>query len=662
MYNFKSWKKGGGLIKRTFSTEKKTSENTRRLCLFLSCFQMFGSSTFSIGFNLFYKLLHRAKKKNQLVRSYTAGRFPRSPTTYMAPWALFVAVWLALVAVAASEPLGHNPKSGRLGKAIARSVRKSCLEDDDCKKGKECFLSMSVDGERDGKCYKSNSCTRYSMQRNGKKRCYEIRRHCLKNDDCPAKYHCMQGVDFHRGQCELKTFSVLSFAKRMLSKILSIFDLDSVEDEPTPGETLRFPTIEDFANQPEPQEDLAEEPFMHELKGSESDGQSSKPNSFMELMVKMGVSPEKSFLETCSAVASSWDSWGCSNPKVRDQYLSKRLERATITATHVLIKSSKGETLAGDYLTKAYLKKCTARANDFLQKGFGFKLKAKVLYLENDELFEHDGGYNATFGKERVRSFNAIPEMEGAEFGGTYPRKSIYFMWRRFPNLGSKGKIIGMSSFPGKRNYEGVIDMNSFVKRASWQCAWTLAHEVGHTLGLFHSHRTIEQMAYLESENKCSCGEFGQGEVTSWRGDFCGDTLPEPKMLKTASYLKRQIKKFKKNKCKWCKKIPAKELQADFEAYFQYGKIVRHVRKRLKGYLNWWLTKSKFVKAMTCGDMSLKYSFGKEEVGFNLMSYGKFGQVISKHQRARALCFADRTPGLQKIFGKLLEDESLKKE
>ena len=63
MYNFKSWKKGGGLIKRTFSTEKKTSENTRRLCLFLSCFQMFGSSTFSIGFNLFYKLLHRAKKK-----------------------------------------------------------------------------------------------------------------------------------------------------------------------------------------------------------------------------------------------------------------------------------------------------------------------------------------------------------------------------------------------------------------------------------------------------------------------------------------------------------------------------------------------------------------------------------------------------------------------
>ena len=65
---------------------------------------------------------------------------------------------------------------------------------------------------------------------------------------------------------------------------------------------------------------------------------------------------------------------------------------------------------------------------------------------------------------------------------------------------------------------------------------------------------------------------------------------------------------------------------------------------------------------MTCGDMSLKYSFGKEEVGFNLMSYGKFGQVISKHQTARALCFADRTPGLQKIFGKLLEDESLKKE
>merc|ERR1712000_523026 len=73
------------------------------------------------------------------------------------------------------------------------------------------------------------------------------------------------------------------------------------------------------------------------------------------------------------------------------------------------------------------------------------------------------------------------------------------------------------------------------------------------------------------------------------------------------------------------------------------------------GYLRWWVRKKAEV---TCNDKEVKYE-PDEGLGWNLMSYGKFGRVLTKHQKARAMCFADRTEGLKNIFGELINDDNI---
>ena len=540
---------------------------------------------------------------------------------------------------------------------------KTCLKDEDCDESnfEECFFDMQTNGKTTGRCLQNNVCVRYVQTSKESKRCISRRQHCKTTADCnvlargqktTGRSICVQDVELDRGHCEEEEFDILKWAKKLIGKIVDRISLDDVPDEEESGEQKRFPTLLEFATSPEPQEDPSDDPMSHVLEGHEKD--ENDGTSFVDLLAKLGVknTPKQNYRRQCKKIINAIP-WECNDQSVRDQYLNKGLKKKVIKVAHILIQNTAGQTLAGAHITDSFLKRCTAFGSRILKKGFGFELHGSIVKVENDYLYNYKTNSSKVWRQDRVPNFRLIPDVGSAD---AYPRKQLTILWRHL----FRKNLIGVSSFPGKNKYDGVIDMNPFIKRAAWQCGWTLAHEIGHSMGLLHSHRSIEQLRLLEAHDQCACGEFPDNAgASSMRGDFCGDTAPEPNMLKTASFIKSQLAKIMgegSEKPSWYKNMDAAtqaKIKKNFETHMDTGIVDQPLQGIVKGYVRWWLRRKAKV---SCDGAAVAYTPDwKVDLGWNLMSYGKFGQVLTKQQKARAMCFADRAEGLKNIFGEVVD-------
>lgn len=87
----------------------------------------------------------------------------------------------------------------------------------------------------------------------------------------------------------------------------------------------------------------------------------------------------------------------------------------------------------------------------------------------------------------------------------------------------SSGTLFGIATFPwdpAATTATGGLWLNNIATGAS---ATTATHEVGHNLGLWHTHHGVSEVSSCSS-----CYEYASGFEGDVRGDFCSDTPPTP--------------------------------------------------------------------------------------------------------------------------------------
>ncbi len=548
-----------------------------------------------------------------------------------------------------------SPRKG-LRKKLYKNVQKrrealKCNSDSDCEKHSslkkhECFFALLSNDDYVGHCKPlrtERKCKRHKRTR--LRSCKQVWLHCKSTKECPTDHKCIQTLELNRGTCifvpnKFSASSEIKYEEKVI-------DLDgSVHDDENSNITM-----EEFLKIPIVREDPGDDPFDIELdEDMKDEKKNTERNSFLQIMNRLsGKTPLQAFEKKCSILTHS-STWSriCNLPSVRDQYANKKVKGGTVKLTHIIVKNSKGKVLKGSHFSMGYLKKCTEGASKIIEKGLGFKLVGKVKTIISDDVFySRPKSLRDFVDQYRIQHFHALNMPS--------PRRELVAFWRHIsPNT------LGLSAFPGSskpysKGLEGVFDMTPLKKQTHWQCSSVLAHELGHSLGLFHTHRTIEQAKIFEHQrfsNLCTkdkCGEFSYANVKEdafddLRGDFCSDTPPEPNLnrFKAELYIRNIISNHLDSFRR--KAIDASTYERhkrEYDVYINTGKIEGNLREKLEVLLKKHFQQNQKHK---CG--SILY----EKFASNIMSYSKMGTEFTPQQRARAFCFAANVDNLKSIF------------
>ncbi len=548
-----------------------------------------------------------------------------------------------------------SPRKG-LKKKLYKNVQNrrkalKCSSDRDCEKHSslkkhECFVTVSSNDDYVGYCkplHEERECKRHKRTR--LRSCKQVWLHCKSTKECPSDHKCMQTLEPNRGTCIFVPNKFLASSKVKYEN--EVIELDgSVHDD----ESLNI-TVEEFLKIPIVREDPADDPFDIELsEDRKEEKENPERNSFLQMMHRLsGKTPLQAFENKCSVLTHS-SSWSriCNLPSIRDKYANKKVNGGEVKLTHIIVKNSDGKVLKGSHFSMSYLKKCTEGASKILQKGLGFKLVGKVKTIVSDDIYHSRPKSLRDFADQyRIQHFHAlnIPS----------PRRELVAFWRHI-----SPKTLGLSAFPGSskpysKGMEGVFDMTPLIKQTHWQCSSVLAHELGHSLGLFHTHRTIEQTKIFEHKrfaNICTqdkCGEFSYANAKEdafddLRGDFCSDTPPEPNLnsFKGDAYIKNIISNHLQSFQRKAIDAPTYEQhKREFDLYINTGKIEGSLKGKLELLLKRHFQQTQKHK---CGYILY------EKFATNIMSYSKMGTEFTPQQRARAFCFAANVDNLKSIF------------
>lgn len=190
---------------------------------------------------------------------------------------------------------------------------------------------------------------------------------------------------------------------------------------------------------------------------------------------------------------------------------------------HVMRKDN-GQAAGGATVTTSMIQSLVNRMNnDYASTNVSFELV--------NVRFHNDSRY-AELPTDDFGMANTMNAMKNAYAESPASQCNVFVAFQdtiTIPGVGS-GVIAGQATFPWQSDAAsktgGLWLNNSYAN----QYEGTASHEMGHCLGLWHTHHGVTEV------NSCSaCYEYASGSEGNLRGDFCSDTPPTPRNFNCAS-------------------------------------------------------------------------------------------------------------------------------
>eukprot|EP00163_Fabomonas_tropica_P026360 TRINITY_DN4810_c0_g1_i1.p1 TRINITY_DN4810_c0_g1~~TRINITY_DN4810_c0_g1_i1.p1 ORF type:complete len:545 (+),score=145.74 TRINITY_DN4810_c0_g1_i1:81-1715(+) len=222
----------------------------------------------------------------------------------------------------------------------------------------------------------------------------------------------------------------------------------------------------------------------------------------------------------------------CDNPEMRAKFkFGKRTKLKLVMRVHVLkgsislskVKKSVKETTRFFKRYKIYIdSEIRVFENEFLQ---GKKIAKAYDLLQADRCTPEESA--SADGEVAEPTYtNCVEEVKYATIANSHWRYDQAI--NVFIGDQAKDSRLGFAKFPWNGQLHGLVFLSkdAMGKKLGQRYGYTFAHELGHALGLLHTH---QGQKYEDGCGRCGENYDQTGEQRDVAGDFCSDTPPTPK-------------------------------------------------------------------------------------------------------------------------------------